>query len=646
LDHARMVGVAPGAGLASWVVVDTNTLLAGDEQLMDMYQFESNRIGVENFSWGHGGPGQIPLSPLEDIGISNAIAFGRSGRGVVMVRSAGNDRTRAANADDDSYPADPRVIAVAAVRIDGRVASYSEPGACVLVAAPSGDTDTTPVGLFSTDLLGTDGINSINFFPPDQDLSGYMFNSFGFSGTSAAAPQIAGLAALLLSANPELTYRDVQMILALSARQFDFADPDLKTNGAGFLVSHNTGFGVPDAGAAVELARHWINRPAPITVTLTSAAPQEIPAEGMRVLVTGPGVPPDLSSIQALPSTGPQPDVPTPQLPLADFGFGTNSGGFDVAGKGALIQRGGTTFAPKLNLAAQAGASFAIVYNFATNTTGSGAPGGDQLIPMGVTDFVPIPAVFIGYSDGVNLLNLFATNRDARAQIRIASTNYSFNVTNTLICEHVGVRLQTDYPLSGDLRVTLVSHAGTRSVLQRYNADVAPGPSDWTYYSTQHFFETSAGTWTVSIGNQGSDGLGGTVSQVSLILQGVPITDSDRDGLDDQWETQYFGSLAAGPREDPDSDGYSNMREQLMGTDPKVDNNQPFQVDFSPWNATLARLSWPASANFHYQILGGTSATDLNLIADVVGKFPVSEFFVPYGKTGSRFYRVQWIPNL
>ncbi|MGH7973025.1 MAG: S8 family serine peptidase, partial [Limisphaerales bacterium] len=76
LGHARIVGVAPGANLASWVVVDTNTLLGSDEQLMDMYQFESNRIGVENFSWGHGGPGQVALSPLEEIGISNAIHFG------------------------------------------------------------------------------------------------------------------------------------------------------------------------------------------------------------------------------------------------------------------------------------------------------------------------------------------------------------------------------------------------------------------------------------------------------------------------------------------------------------------------------------------------------------------------------------------
>ena len=76
-----------------------------------------------------------------------------------MVRAAGNLRTSMVNADDNGYPNDPRIIAVGAVRIDGRVASYSNPGACLLVGAPSGDTafNATYYGLFTTDLLGTDG---------------------------------------------------------------------------------------------------------------------------------------------------------------------------------------------------------------------------------------------------------------------------------------------------------------------------------------------------------------------------------------------------------------------------------------------------------------------------------------------------------
>jgi subtilisin family serine protease/subtilisin-like proprotein convertase family protein len=644
LNHARMVGVAPGASLASWVVVDTNEFLASDELLMEMYQYQSNLVGVQNFSWGHPGLGQSPISLLEQIGISNAITFGRSGRGVVMVRSAGNDRLNGGNAGDDGYKADPRAITVGAVRIDGRATSYSDPGACLLVGAPSGDTDTDPTGLFTTDLLGTNGVNFFNFFPPNEDLSGYVFNSLAFSGTSASAPQIAGLAALLLSANPALTYRDVQQILILSSRHFDFADPDLGTNGAGLLVSHNLGFGIPDAGMAMNLALRWPNRPPMTSVTFTSSNSAPIAGDGMRVFVTGPGVPPALASIQSLPSTGPQPDSPTPSLPLADFGFGTSTNGFNLTGKGALIQRGTNTFSSKINLAAQAGASFAIVYNFQTNSSGSGAPGGEQLFVMAATDFVPIPAVLIGYNEGIGLVNLFATNSSAVAQIRMPSTTYTFPVTNTLICEHVGVRVMTDFPVRGDLRITLVSPSGTRSVLQRYNSDAAPGPTDWTYYSTHHFFESSAGDWTVYISNQGIEGSTGAVQTVSLTLEGVPIIDADRDGLDDRWEMQFFGSLSQGLKDDPDHDGYSNMLEQLMGTDPTVNNNLPFRLDMSVWTTNIARLSWPASSQFNYDLLAGTNPGGLTLITNLPGHFPETEWIVP-ASSPARFFRVLSTPN-
>jgi subtilisin-like proprotein convertase family protein len=583
--------------------------------------------------------GQNPISLLEQIGISNAVTYGRSGRGVVMVRSAGNDRLSAGNANDDGYRNDPRVITVGAVRIDGRAASYSDPGACLLVAAPSGDTNTDPTGLFTTDLLGSDGVNYFGFFPPNEDLSGYVFNSLAFSGTSAAAPQIAGLVALLLSANPALTYRDVQQILILSSRHFDFADPDLSTNGAGLLVSHNVGFGVPDAGVAVNLATHWTNRPPMTVITLTSTNRATIAGDGLRVLVSGPGVPSALASIQGLPSTGPQPDTPTALLPLADFGFGTTTNGYNVAGKGALIQRGTNTFAAKINLAAQAGAAFAVVYNFLTNSSGSGAPGGEQLIPMAATDFVPIPAVFIGYNEGIGLVTLFSTNNNGAGQISMPSTSFTFPVTNTLICEHVSVRLSVSYPIRGDLRVTLLSPSGTRSVLQSYNSDTNSGPTDWTYSSTHHFFETGAGDWTVYVSNQGADDLTGTVQTVSLSLEGVPISDSDRDGLDDRWELQYFGSLNQGPQDDPDHDGYSNMREQLMGTDPTVNNNLPFRLDLSPWNSSLARLSWPASADYNYEVWGGGNPGTLILVTNLPGKFPETEWFVQ-SLNAAQFFRV------
>ena len=639
LNNARMVGVAPEASLASWLISDGINVLATDEQLMDMYQYQSNVVSIQNHSWGNNGLLQLGPDLVEQVGISNAIEFGRSALGVVMVRSAGNNRASQGNANDNGYGSDPRAIGVAAVRMDGRVSSYSSPGASILLGALSDDMNSGFTGIFTTDLLGTDGANQLNFFPPFQDMNNYVWFSLGFSGTSAAAPQVSGIAALMLSVNPSLSYRDVQQILLLSARHFDFADPDLTANGAGFLVSHNDGFGVPDAGVAVRLARTWLNRPPATNLVFSETNVVLIPDDGLRVQVTGAGVPANLASIHCLPSTGPHADNPTAQLPLVDFGYGTNLSGYNLTNKAALIQRGGGTFANIISTAAQAGASFAIVYNFDTNNAG----GGDSLTAMAATDFVPIPAVFIGHSDGVALQNLFLTNSAALAQIHLTSTSYVFSVTNTLLCEHVGLRVQTDHSSRSDVRITLVSPMGTRSVLQRLNNDFEPGPVDWTYYSTHHFFETSAGTWTAYISDESTAGTGSVLS-VSLILEGVPIHDRDHNALDDYWEITYWDSIfTQSPKDDPDHDGYSNAREQLMDTDPTVNDALPFSLDLSLWNASIARLSWTSSPLFRYEVWGGTNAAALNSITNMPGQFSETEWFTPYSSPSAQFFKVKAI---
>ncbi|MFA6547169.1 MAG: S8 family serine peptidase, partial [Limisphaerales bacterium] len=288
-------GLAPSAGLASWKMLSST-----EEAIGNMFQYMSNSVGVQNHSWLNSGSGLSPVSALAAAGLSNALTFGRGGRGVLMTRAAGNDRSTGANANDQAYNADPRIIAVAGVRINGRVASYSTPGACVLVAAPVGDTgfDAPP----TTDRVGSSfGYNAGIFY--FDDSANYSFNSLSPQGTSFAAPQITGLCALLLGANPNLTIRDVQQILALSARHFDFADRDLATNGAGLVVSHNLGFGVPDAGLAVRLAQAWSNRPPATTITLVSNGVQAIPDAGFLVRASGVDVPPSVNLV-----TGQMPD--------------------------------------------------------------------------------------------------------------------------------------------------------------------------------------------------------------------------------------------------------------------------------------------------------------------------------------------------
>ena len=82
------------------------------------------------------------------------------------------------------------------------------------------------------------------------------------------------------------------------------------------------------------------------------------------------------------------------------------------------------------------------------------------------------------------------------------------------------------------------------------------------------------------------------------------------------------------------------MREQIMGTDPMVNNNIPFQADYSIWSPTVGRLSWPSSAAFTYQVLAGTNVASLAPVATVPGQFPVATWFTNTSGAPWQFFQV------
>ncbi|MDW8308263.1 MAG: S8 family serine peptidase [Verrucomicrobiales bacterium] len=640
-NNARgMAGVAPQARLAAWAIFTTNLLLVDDEQLMDMYPFASNVVAVQNHSWGTGaGVAQAGPTLLEQVGINTAVTLGRNGRGVVMVRAGGNDRGSMARADDDGYVNDPNVIGVAAVSRGGRATDYSEPGACLLVAAPGGAGGYQ--GLLTLDLAGPfRGVNSGVFYL--NDFADYRTGAFlGFAGTSAAAPLVSGIAALLLSANPELTYRDVQQILLLSARQTDPADPDLTTNGAGLVVSHNTGFGVPDAGHAVWLARQWSNRPPLATFSLARNDAVAIPDGGLRLEIVGPGAPPELASVYALPvNAGAHPDTPTAALPLVDVGVATNVPPLNLTNKAALILRSDAPFKDVLANVAAAGAAFAVIRND-TNS------GGFNLGLLVGSEFVPIPGVLVGHSTGEALQAVFQTNPLARARLRLTSAEVHFDVETALLCEQVGVRLRLEHPTRGDLRITLRSPAGTRSVFAHLNDDTNAASADWTYWSTHHFYESSAGRWTLNVSDEALGGTG-LVRSATLLVRGVQILDADRDGLDDNWERAAFGHPGFGPKDDPDGDGFSNAREQVMRTDPSRDE-RVFRVDLSTWTlfgARRVRLSWPSVPGIVYNVAATTNLHQpMVTLTNVPGRIWDTDFYGSSPDLPQNFFRVMALPS-
>ncbi len=140
-----------------------------------------------------------------------------------MVVAAGNENADAA----DSQPANcDGVITVAATDREGNRAEYSNFGAATDIAAPGGETST---GLFDG-ILST--VNSGARSPSDETYAYYQ-------GTSMATPQAAGVAALLLAKDPNLSPFGVETVLKATARPIPG------------LCLRNCGAGLVEASAAI-----------------------------------------------------------------------------------------------------------------------------------------------------------------------------------------------------------------------------------------------------------------------------------------------------------------------------------------------------------------------------------------------------------
>lgn len=80
------------------------------------------------------------------------------------------------------------------------------------------------------------------------------------------------------------------------------------------------------------------------------------------------------------------------------------------------------------------------------------------------------------------------------------------------------------------------------------------------------------------------------------------------------------------------------MREQIMGTDPLTP--PPFLADFSRWNSTLARVSWPSAPGTSYSVFAGQNVKSLVAVTNLSGVFRESEWFVPY-TNAMQFFNVR-----
>ena len=586
-DNKRgIAGVSPGAKLASLVVWTAGDDFGTEEQVADMFQYRNDAVHVQNHSWGSSTIEQLDAAVIESKAIERAIETGRDGKGVLIIRVSGNSREEDWSASDDGYANDPRVVTVGAVGPDGRVAPFSSAGACVLCVGLIANT-ASEYPVYSTDRMGALGWNRKSS-ADDPEVGSYHAITRG--GTSFTAPQLAGVVALILGVNPDLTYRDVQQVLIHSSRHYDFDDPFLSPNASGYLFSLNTGYGVPDAGVAVRLAKSWKNTGALVEKSYTQNSLTELPDDGLQLRIVASG---NETIFTASPGNGLVYDDPTEALPLVDVGKAIVPLDINLTGKAALIERGGAFFSEKVLNAAEAGAEFAVIYNHRN--------GNERFIPGGL-DFTTIPAVFLSQNDGMALKALLNAEGDkgAKALLSLDSKVVTVAVPDSLLCEQIGVRVKMTHRIRSDIRLTVRSPSGTRSVLQANVPDGSAWRGDWTFWSNQFFYEPSKGDWSVAVSDLAKN-FTGVLSGVELAVRGRAISDTDNDGLDDDWETAQFGTLAQTALEDPDRDGVPNAREQALHTDPETFDGY-FDLRYLRLGNGSLRLAWPNWRGFVYRV--------------------------------------------
>ena len=245
-NNIGIVGAAPDATFANLPLLNLDSpLLSFPENFFATYSplsHQNQEIDIYNNSWG---PEDFTDQQFLLDTIGTSIQEGRGGLGNIFVFAAGNSREVEGNVNYQSVTNSRYTIAVGAIDHNGQQTFYSTPGAALLISGYSGNEN---VGITSTDnVFGSNGDFINGTYSPE------------FSGTSASTPLVSGVIALMLEANPNLTWRDVQHILVETAELNDSTNIDWSRNGAGHDINHNYGFGAIDATAAVNAAQTWQN---------------------------------------------------------------------------------------------------------------------------------------------------------------------------------------------------------------------------------------------------------------------------------------------------------------------------------------------------------------------------------------------------
>jgi len=309
-------GVAPNASLVANNLTDFNASDTGYSDALGgavSGYFDPTDVDIFNMSFGRnlgvtasGTTFDSVIASTYENGLINGVTNLRSGKGAIYINSSGNDWREekdtnsdgsadthyycgpnyGAGAASDLFPcwdssfdkvfATPYIIGVASLNANDTASIYSTPGSSVWVSGYGGEYGSNNPAIMTIDEsscskgyvlasgAGSGNNNSFNNGSHSENSDCNYYSSF--NGTSSAAPTVSGVVALMLEANPSLTWRDVKHILATTSTQVDASNSKSYlgvnqyswiTNAANYKHHNRYGFGKVNAAAAVSSAQSY-----------------------------------------------------------------------------------------------------------------------------------------------------------------------------------------------------------------------------------------------------------------------------------------------------------------------------------------------------------------------------------------------------
>ncbi|XP_014679429.1 PREDICTED: furin-like protease 2, partial [Priapulus caudatus] len=259
------VGVAYKSGIGGVRMLDGDV---NDHVEASALSLNPQHIDIYSASWGPEDDGRTVDGPakLATQAFISGAEKGRNGKGSIFVWASGNGGLHGDNCNCDGYTNSIYTLSISSSSQRNRKPWYLEECTSTLATTYSSGQEGTDKDIMTTDFK-------------DKCTERH-------TGTSASAPLAAGLCALALEANPDITWRDMQYVVLITANPTPLLEHgEFTETASGRKVSHMFGYGMMDAGAMVALAEQWTTVPEKhICKTKVDMTQHTIPAKGALVV--------------------------------------------------------------------------------------------------------------------------------------------------------------------------------------------------------------------------------------------------------------------------------------------------------------------------------------------------------------------------